>query len=177
MKSVQKLSPSNDGRHLFFVIVQAQGSALLLFLVTVSLSLSSHWLREATCISPIGQRDARRFVLWHSSPSHRLNTRFSSSVLKRTLFERLRSPSGLSRFALEPSMTDITESRHCIIIILPRKKKTSTRESAKLSQSSPISSNQHDSLEPARFSRISPILSLAIPATEPCRYSPTASFH
>ena len=116
-------------------------------------------------------------VLRHSSPSHRLVTRFSSSVLKRTFFERLCSPPGMSRFTLEHSTSDITESRHFIIIILLLKKKTSTRESARLSQSSPIFSNQHDSLEPARFSRISPILSLAIPATEPCRYSPTASFH
>ena len=116
-------------------------------------------------------------VLRHSSPSHRLATRFSSSVLKRTFFKRLRSPPGMSRFTLEHSTSDITESRHFIIIILLLKKKTSTRESARLSQISPTFSNQQDSFEPARFSRISSILSLAIPATEPCRYSPTASFH
>ena len=98
-------------------------------------------------------------VLWHSSPSHRLPTRFSSSVLKRTFFERLRSPPGMSRFTLEHSTSDITESRHFIITILPLKKKTFSCESARLSQISPTLSNQQDSLEPARFSRTSKILS------------------
>ena len=86
MKSVQKLSPLNDGRHLFFVIVQAQGSALLLFLVTVSLSLFSLAQRGHVHLPDWTAWCETLYVLRHSSPSHRLTTRFSLPVLKRTLF-------------------------------------------------------------------------------------------
>ena len=91
------------------------------------------------------------------------------------LFERLRPAPRNDWIKLECSILFITaKSRHCIIILLP--KKTSHQESAGLTKSARFSqisktlSNQQDSLKSARLPRINPTL-------ESDGYSPTASCH
>ena len=110
-------------------------------------------------------------VLRHASPSHRLATRFSSSVCRRTLFERLRSSPGKDEFTLKHSIKYITEKpafRHQSFSFFRRKR--FCHESARLSRISSTHSNQPDSLESAGFT-------FKIPASEPRGSSPTASFH
>ena len=154
MKSVHKLSISNDERHLFFVTVQAQGSAPLLFLVTVSLSLSSYSLREATCILLIRRRDVTTCItcMFSGTPPSLIDSqRVSPRLFTNGLFRETSFAAG--KRLVHPRTFDFlynSESRHLIIILLP-KKKTSHHESARLYQTSKTLSNQQDSFEPARF--------------------------
>ena len=160
MKSVQILSPSNNGRHLFFVIVQAQGSVRLLFFVTVSLFLSSHSLGEATCSLLIGRRDVRRRTtcMFSGTPpplidSQRVSPRpFAGGPFLRDFVccrERTSSPSNI-RLTLKPQKPALhhhsspsSEEKHFVTNQLD------SRESARLTRISQTHSNQPDS--PSRF--------------------------
>ena len=98
------------------------------------------------------------------------------------LFKRPRSPPGNNELTLEHSIRHKTaKAGISLILLLPtRRRKTSHKESARLSK---ILSNQQDSSEPARFSRTSKILSnrsdspSRIPASESSGHSATASTH
>ena len=98
------------------------------------------------------------------------------------IFERLRSAPRNDWIYLECSIPYITaESRHCIIILLPKKNVSSrisrtlsnqqdSLKSARFLQISKSHANQQDSPESARLLRISP-------TPEPDGFTPTASHH
>ena len=87
-----------------------------------------------------------------------LQTRYAFIFVRSSaaLFERLRSPPGNDELTLEHSIRHKTaKAGISLILLLPtRRRKTSHKESARLSK---ILSNQQDSLEPARLPQISKI--------------------
>ena len=81
-------------------------------------------------------------VLRRSSLSHRLAMRFSSSVLQRTFFERLRSLPGSDRFTLEHSIRYITAKAGISSSFSSRRRKSVL---SRISQTLTNQPNSHDS--------------------------------